>query len=307
MEKIGKSYDNSKICCIFAANFGKFFVFMKKKGIEKKALSEYFSTLKRLGMLVVGNYSLALQSPGPQENILHRGQVFRAVEGRVLYVVNGSVEMTVNLRTVTMHQGDVVVILPDSLAAYDKLSPDCMFMALSFGEMPAFEMPHDSFMLTLNTKEQARVQALFTLLDAYMRTDHPSPRTTGLYIDALLSDLSELHHALPSPDASRSQALFDLFVHELNRSGNVRHDIPYYAAKLSVTPNHLSAIVQQHSGLTVMQWINRALVLEAKVLLRHTDMPVASIAYQLGFADATLFARFFRRETGLTARDYRQS
>ena len=283
------------------------FAFMKKEGIEKKALSDYSAMLKQLGMLIVGDYSLALRSPGPQESILRHGQVFRAAEGRVLFVKSGAVDMTLNLRTTTMHKGDIVVFLPDSLAAYDKISPNCSFMALSFKELPSFEMPHESFTLSLNEEEQERVQAAFSLLDTYMRSGKASPRTTGLVVAALLSDLCEIYHAHPKQDTQRAQTLFELFLQTLNKEGSSRHDIPFYASRLNVTPNHLSSVIRQKSGMTVMEWVNRALVLEAKVLLRHTDLPIAEVAYRLDFADASLFARFFHRETGMSARDYRKT
>lgn len=273
------------------------------KTIEKKAVSSYLPMLHQQGVLTVGEYALV---PARLSKIGQEGQVFRMVEGRVFFILEGEVTVTLNLRKHTLHAGQAVVFLPDSLVAYEAISDDCRFMALSFSTMPAFEMPHESFLLSLSDEAQNQVSDWFMLIMQMMQA-RASERTIGYLVNGLLSQLTERFATLPKTEPIRSQALFDLFVHELNRSGNVRHDIPYYAAKLSVTPNHMSAIVQQHSGLTVMQWINRALVLEAKVLLRHTDMPVASIAYQLGFADATLFARFFRRETGLTARDFRKA
>lgn len=273
------------------------------KTIEKKAVSSYLPMLHQQGVLTVGEYALV---PARLSKIGQEGQVFRMVEGRGFFILEGEVTVTLNLRKHTLHAGQAVVFLPDSLVAYEAISDDCRFMALSFSTMPAFEMPHESFLLSLSDEAQNQVSDWFMLIMQMMQA-RASERTIGYLVNGLLSQLTERFATLPKTEPIRSQALFDLFVHELNRSGNVRHDIPYYAAKLSVTPNHLSAIAQQHSGLTVMQWINRALVLEAKVLLLHTDMPVASIAYQLGFADATLFARFFHRETGLTARGFRKA
>ena len=273
------------------------------KTIEKKAVSSYLPMLHQQGVLTVGEYALV---PARLSKVVQEEQVFRSVEGRVFLILEGEVTLMINLRKQTLSVGQAVVILPDTLFSYETISDDCRFMALSFSTMPAFEMPRESFILTLSDEARRHVSDWFMLIMQMMQA-RASERTIGYLVNGLLSQLTERFATLPKTEPTRSQALFDLFVHELNRSGNVRHDIPYYAAKLSVTPNHLSAVVQQRSGLTVMQWINRALVLEAKVLLRHTDLPIASIAIQLGFADATLFARFFRRETGLTARDYRQS
>ena len=68
----------------------------------------------------------------------------------------------------------------------------------------------------------------------------------------------------------------------------------------------MSTLVRRESGLTVLQWIDRALVREAKVLLHHTAMPVAEVAEQLGFATPSFFIRFFRQQTGQTPLQYRK-
>ncbi|MEZ5738657.1 MAG: helix-turn-helix domain-containing protein [Burkholderiaceae bacterium] len=51
--------------------------------------------------------------------------------------------------------------------------------------------------------------------------------------------------------------------------------------------------------------LTERLVLEAKRLLAHTLLPVATIGDQLGFAEATNFVKFFRREAGLTPGAFR--
>jgi AraC-like DNA-binding protein len=78
------------------------------------------------------------------------------------------------------------------------------------------------------------------------------------------------------------------------------------AEQLLLTPNHLSAVVRQQSGQTVMQWLNERTILQAKVLLKHSEMSNSEIAFQLGFNEATLFSRFFRRETGMSPKEYRK-
>lgn len=56
-----------------------------------------------------------------------------------------------------------------------------------------------------------------------------------------------------------------------------------------------------------MQWINRAIVLESKVLLRHGDMKNYEIAEKLNFPNASFFNKFFKKQTGMTPMEYRKS
>jgi AraC family transcriptional activator of pobA len=47
------------------------------------------------------------------------------------------------------------------------------------------------------------------------------------------------------------------------------------------------------------------LLIEAERQLRYTSMPVAQVAFYLGFDDPAYFSRFFMRRMGLTPRAFR--
>ena len=80
-----------------------------------------------------------------------------------------------------------------------------------------------------------------------------------------------------------------------------------YADQLAITPNHLSDTVKALTGRTPGQLIRQEIALEAKRLLRHTDLTIAEIGYCLNFDDPSYFGRFFRRETGVSPGRFRQS
>jgi len=55
-----------------------------------------------------------------------------------------------------------------------------------------------------------------------------------------------------------------------------------------------------------MQWINQAVILEAKVLLKHSDLLVFQISDELGFPNPSFFSKFFKRMTGMTPAEYQK-
>lgn len=79
-----------------------------------------------------------------------------------------------------------------------------------------------------------------------------------------------------------------------------------FAQFLGVHVNHLNRVVQQLTGRTTRSYIAGRLSEEAKSLLLHTGWPVARIGTCLGFSDATNFSHFFRQQTGLSPRTFRQ-
>jgi AraC-like DNA-binding protein len=83
------------------------------------------------------------------------------------------------------------------------------------------------------------------------------------------------------------------------------HGVATYGARLGCSERSLTRAALAVSNRTAKAVITDRLVLEAKRLLAHTLLPVAMIGEQLGFAEATNFVKFFRRETGSTPGAFR--
>jgi AraC-like DNA-binding protein len=80
-----------------------------------------------------------------------------------------------------------------------------------------------------------------------------------------------------------------------------------YAALLYVTPNYLNAFCRHMLGKSAGEIIRDRVLLEAKRLLTNADMSIATIAWQLNFADNSYFTKFFKKYTGSTPEDFRKN
>ena len=60
-------------------------------------------------------------------------------------------------------------------------------------------------------------------------------------------------------------------------------------------------------GATTAQMIRERVILEAKRLLAHSDAQVALVGAQLGFEDPAYFSRCFKKHTGRTPVEFRNS
>jgi len=78
-----------------------------------------------------------------------------------------------------------------------------------------------------------------------------------------------------------------------------------YAQRLHVTPSHLNETVRRTMGRTAGQVIRERVTLEAKRMLRHSEKSVAEVAYHLNFEDPSYFARFFRKQAGISPASFR--
>jgi len=82
--------------------------------------------------------------------------------------------------------------------------------------------------------------------------------------------------------------------------------IGFYAEKLAITPDRLNDHVKRVSGVTAGHLIRQRVLTEAKRALVFTGQPIHEVSYDLGFADPSHFARFFRKQTGTTPQEFRE-
>jgi len=83
--------------------------------------------------------------------------------------------------------------------------------------------------------------------------------------------------------------------------------IATYAQAAGISENYLSRQVKQSTGRSVGQWIDAVRIVKAKRLLASTAIPIIDVAAAIGLDDQSYFARFFKRETGLTPTGFRKS
>lgn len=81
--------------------------------------------------------------------------------------------------------------------------------------------------------------------------------------------------------------------------------IGFYAERLAMTSDRLNDHVKRAAGVTAGHLIRQRVLTEAKRELVFTGRAIHEIAYALGFADPSHFARFFRKQTGMTPQDFR--
>jgi AraC family transcriptional activator of pobA len=82
--------------------------------------------------------------------------------------------------------------------------------------------------------------------------------------------------------------------------------IAFYADKLVITPDRLNDHVKRVSGVTAGHLIRQRVLTEAKRQLVFSGQPIHDISYDLGFADPSHFARFFRKQTAMTPQQFRE-
>ena len=105
---------------------------------------------------------------------------------------------------------------------------------------------------------------------------------------------------------SKNDVLMQNFLQQVQRFHKKERKVLFYADQLCLSPKYLSLVVKNCSGKTAAEWIDEYVVLEAKVMLKSTNMTVQQISDDLNFPSQSFFGKFFKRLTNMSPKKYRE-
>jgi len=154
------------------------------------------------------------------------------------------------------------------------------------------------------------------LLDIYMLMKKKLEREEHTYrmeisrsiLTSLLYEVQSIyenHHVMVKGKQTRKQELNVLFQELVFHHYKEHRNVQYYADSLYVSSKHLTETIKEVTGRTAGEWIDDAVILEAKVLLRNREISVARIAEDINFPDQSSFGKYFKNHTGMSPSDYR--
>ncbi|MDQ0687591.1 AraC-like DNA-binding protein [Streptomyces achromogenes] len=110
------------------------------------------------------------------------------------------------------------------------------------------------------------------------------------------------HLAASGAEATRRQAdtTFTLFRDAVEKEFAANHSVSAYADSLGYSRRTLVRAVRAATGETPKGFIDKRVVLEAKRLLAHTDLPIGRVGAAVGFPDPANFSKYFQLHTGQT-------
>lgn len=79
------------------------------------------------------------------------------------------------------------------------------------------------------------------------------------------------------------------------------------AAAVGLTPGYLTTVVRRKTGRTAQRWITERRMVQARRLLRDTDLTIEVISARIGYRQPSFFIRHFRRDHSTTPGMWRRS
>ncbi len=106
-------------------------------------------------------------------------------------------------------------------------------------------------------------------------------------------------------DHTRAEQLCSEFLILIEENYHHKRSVQEYAFLLGITPKHLSETVQATLHHTALSYIHVRIIKEVQYLLCFSKMPIKQIAYALNFDTLSQFGRFFKRNEGISPKEYR--
>ena len=199
----------------------------------------------------------------------------------------------------------LIVIAPDFLKRINIDTKRMMPLFLQFSSLPCMELTHT---------ESQSLRSFISMVEQELKgseTDFSSEIIGGLIAatiykvgDILTHYLTE-HPEVDSPIHNRAEEYFRQFTELLGEHYKHERSVGFYARQLCITPKYLTTLIKRISGKSVSEWIDNYVILEAKTLLKYSNMSVQEIAYYLNFPNQSFFGSYFKRNAGMSPSQYK--
>ena len=247
-----------------------------------------------------------------------------------LFCIDGDFTIEINLKPIRVRKNSLIICIPGSICRVSEVGRenlgklDVVVIAVSKELMSTIRFDFNSLFnesvaaidnpcITLSERDRQTCKRYFDLAEDLYRSDLPGALDALRYLASSIfyllgsiwtSQIKEAQEHNPRR-TPRSQTILDSFLKLVAEYHNSERKVTFYADKLCLTPKYLSKLVRSSSGRSAPEWIDSFVILEAKNMLKYSDMPIKEIVYRLHFPNQSVFYKFFRKHTGLTPSEYR--
>jgi AraC-like DNA-binding protein len=235
--------------------------------------------------------------------------------------IKGKTEGVINLKPYTTDGACLITILPGQIMQYKSISEDFegLFLVMSqkftdslmpaaADRLPLHLSVRDNPAIPLDDEALQGMISYFEMLKRVIRVeDHPYRIEVARHLTlAFFYGAGAVFHKIAdNPKMTHHETLVEKFLKLVQTHFKEQRGLEFYANKLCVTAKHLSKIIKATSGKPANDWIDEHVALEAKALLKSTNMTVEQISEELNFPSQSFFGKYFKRVTGLSPRDYK--
>lgn len=270
----------------------------------------------------------ALSFLDEQKVMIHQGQRFNVPHGVnpnflcIWITDNGYIRLAYNGRYYDLSRGDIMIMLPSQTitlieSSEDNVStfiPICneFFRELRKVNMTRFRHYLANPLIPLDENKKEDLSNAINLLKTLCSKKGKERDSDLLRLLQIFFNLADEFMEYNDYDSqpSRSYDLLLRFLDEVWEHMTESREVKFYADRLNVSTKYLSSCVMQATseGKKATRWIAQYVCARASALLKtRNDLSIREISEIMGFDEMSSFCRYFKRTTGMSPSDYRDS
>jgi AraC-like DNA-binding protein len=258
-----------------------------------------------------------------EENLFHPtfDYPFKIDVTSIIICVKGTVECFINLKPVRAVAPCFLVLLPDQILEHKSRSEDLsgymIIMSKKFTDnllpnaqeqLPLFLSVRNKPVVELDEESLEGMVSYYNMLKRIVKVkENPHRLEVARYLT--LAFFYGIGFAIHKPDTDKKSTHYEMLVEKfiglIQAQYKQERSLEFYANQLCLTPKHLSKVIKETTHKTANDWIDEHVILEAKALLKSTNMTTQQISEELNFSDQSFFGKYFKRHTGMSPREYK--
>ena len=172
------------------------------------------------------------------------------------------------------------------------------FPFLKFVSEPIIEINSEVKLFIINILERLEFE--------YAKQELEKFDIVASYLFTLFTEINQFVKPLDVSKKNAALRITEGYKNVLSQHIYTKQKISDYADLLAISPDHLNKSVKTTTGKSAQDLLNEMLLLEAKVMLRQTNLSISEVAFKLSERNPSDFSRLFKNKTGLTPKQYKQ-
>jgi AraC family transcriptional regulator, transcriptional activator of pobA len=243
---------------------------------------------------------------------------------QLLWIADGVENITVDLETIPFYQNTILFLVPGRIVSmeFSGESPTGWILGfsrdffknqnlegLNIKNADIFHTYEEMPRIVLSPKIGERIHSIAEMIAEFAGSGIPNKEVA---ISALLRTMlvycDSKCNLKPSFGNNRHDLhIVSLFKHHVSRNFLKYHRVSQYARLMNITPKYLNQVVKRVMGVTAKSVIQEQLIIQACRDLKFSNESIKEIAFKLGFAESEHFSHFFKKGTGKTPLEFRNT
>lgn len=241
----------------------------------------------------------------------HRDEYYSLAIG-----IKGTGSIICDMESISVRPKSIMLIKPYQVHSIEIISKDAEAYFISIAPFLVPEFCRNIFENILVADQSLKLSGIEikgilkmteVLHQAFNADNVYKTQVTNHLLNALIIHVASLFLASQQKQNQNRNQAFRITQNfkELVSTHSFLYTASFFADKLHITTSHLNDCVKATIGLSVTQFLQQAMLLEAKRSLYYTNADVKKISFDLGFEDHTYFSRLFKKLTKETPLSFR--